>query len=321
MKEIILFFIVLIPLLSISQNDIDTSKWEIKIYNEDTIYIKKPSLGDIARDNGDLSKAIKEFKLIYNEDNTDLVNIYNLACAYALRKQSDSAFFYLNIASISDSSVRALNDPDFYFLTEDPRWLDLENSLIQKVESIHGKYENIELSKELWRMKIKDQAFYYHLKIAEKSNDKNSIIIDALWETKNLINKSNVNRIEEIIEQYGWPKKSMVGDNAAGTVFLVIQHAEIDVQKKYLPKMREAADNGEANWSSLALLIDRVNLREGIEQIYGSQLYGNSDGTYYVKDLFDPEYVNQRRKSVGLGPIEAYVARWNVVWEIEQKEK
>ena len=68
-------------------------------------------------------------------------------------------------------------------------------------------------------------------------------------------------------------------------------------------------------------LIDRVNLREGKEQIYGSQLYGNSDGTYYVKDLFDPEYVNQRRKSVGLEPIESYIARWNVVWKTEQKEK
>jgi hypothetical protein len=85
--------------------------------------------------------------------------------------------------------------------------------------------------------------------------------------------------------------------------------------------MKEAADNGEANWSSLALLIDRVNLREGKEQIYGSQIYRNEDGSFYVKDLQEPESVNQRRKEVGLGPIEDYVGRWGIEWTIEQKEK
>ena len=92
-------------------------------------------------------------------------------------------------------------------------------------------------------------------------------------------------------------------------------------QKKYLPLMKEAANNGEASWSSLALLIDRVNLREGKEQIYGSQIYRHKDGSYYVKDLKEPEYVNQRRKEVGLGAIEDYVGRWGIEWTIEQKEQ
>ena len=135
------------------------------------------------------------------------------------------------------------------------------------------------------------------------------------------INEENLDRIIEIIDTKGWPKKSVVKEDAALTVFLVIQHADLETQKKYLPIMKEAANNGEADWSSLALLIDRVNLGEGKEQIYGSQIYRNEDGSFYVKDLEEPEYVNQRRKEVGLGPIEDYLSRYGIEWTVEQKEK
>ena len=134
-------------------------------------------------------------------------------------------------------------------------------------------------------MKVKDQAFYYHLDVADKTVGRESPIISALWELKKKINDQNLDRIIEIIDNQGWPKKSVVKGSAASTVFLIIQHSDIETQKKYLPLMKEAADNGEANWSSLALLIDRVNLSEGKEQIYGSQIYRNEDGSFYVKDL------------------------------------
>ena len=62
-------------------------------------------------------------------------------------------------------------------------------------------------------------------------------------------------------------------------------------------------------------------LGEGKEQIYGSQIYENEDGSFYVKDLQEPEYVNQRRREVGLGPIEDYVGHYGIEWIVEQKEK
>ena len=85
--------------------------------------------------------------------------------------------------------------------------------------------------------------------------------------------------------------------------------------------MKEAANHGEASWSYLALLIDRVNLGEGKKQIYGSQINQHEDGSFYVMDLLEPEYVNQRRRKVGLGPIEDYVRKWEIEWNVEQKEK
>ena len=279
------------------------------------------SKADRLREEGNLKLAIEEYAKIYEKDSTNRNNTYNYACALALDRQIDTAFHYLNVATAKDTSVQTLNDPDFYFLVEDERWRELQNKLIERVEIKFGKYEDVDLSKELWTMKVKDQAFYYHLDVADKTVGRESPIISALWELKKKINDQNLDRIIEIIDTQGWPKKSVVKGSAASTVFLIIQHSDIETQKKYLPLMKEAADNGEANWSSLALLIDRDNLREGKEQIYGSQIYRNEDGSFYVKDLQEPESVNQRRKEVGLGPIEDYVGRWGIEWTIEQKEK
>lgn len=271
---------------------------------------------DSLRDIGELENAVELYRIQYQNDPADNFNTYNYACALSLTRNVDSAFHYLDLAIANDTNAQAFNDADFYFLLEDPRWDSLQNVMIERIEKKYGVYENVELTKELWTMKIKDQAFYYHVFKA-----KNEYTKSAIWELKTLLNNQNLERLEEIIETYGWPTISMVKGNAAGTVFLIIQHADLETQKKYLPVMRAAADKGEANWSSLALLIDRIEIREGRKQIYGSQIIRNEDGSFNLDKLIEPEYVNQRRLSVGLGPIEDYVSRWDIEWTIEQKTK
>jgi hypothetical protein len=95
--------------------------------------------------------------------------------------------------------------------------------------------------------------------------------------------------------------------------------------------MREAVKNKKARASSLALLEDRVNLREGRKQIYGSQIGTFKDGKYYVQPLEDPDNVDKRRAEVGLGPLNEYTQHWHFNWdaaaykkqlpEIEKNEK
>jgi hypothetical protein len=90
-------------------------------------------------------------------------------------------------------------------------------------------------------------------------------------------------------------------------VFLVIQHADLATQERYLPIMREAVKNGKALASDLALLEDRVLTRNGKPQIYGSQLQENhTTGKYEFAPIQDAANVNKRRASVGLPPLEDY---------------
>jgi len=83
--------------------------------------------------------------------------------------------------------------------------------------------------------------------------------------------------------------------------------------------MRDAVKKGNANSRSLALLEDRVALRQGKKQIYGSQL-GRDKVTkvYYLRPLEDPDNVDKRRNEVGLGTIQDYISNWGLQWNVEE---
>ena len=86
--------------------------------------------------------------------------------------------------------------------------------------------------------------------------------------------------------------------------------------------MRDAVQNGKAKASSLALLEDRVALRKGKNQIYGSQVvWDMKTNEHYLMPLDDPENVDKRRSQVGLPPLAIYLSTWQMKWDIEQYKK
>jgi hypothetical protein len=105
-------------------------------------------------------------------------------------------------------------------------------------------------------------------------------------------------------------------------MFMVIQHADLPIQEKYLPMIREAAAAGRAQPRHLAMLEDRVALREGRKQRYGTQLKWNeSVKAYRIAPMEDPDHVDERRKAVGLSPLAIYLAQWGLNWDVEEYKK
>ena len=103
---------------------------------------------------------------------------------------------------------------------------------------------------------------------------------------------------------------------------MVLQHSDLKTQEKYLPLMRKAVTNGKAKPKHLALLEDRVALRQGKKQIYGSQISMNSQtNEAFIMPLEDPDNVDTRRGLVGLPPLADYVSVWGIKWDIEQYKK
>jgi len=132
--------------------------------------------------------------------------------------------------------------------------------------------------------------------------------------------KENKAEVIKMIDERGWVGISLVGEKANNTLWLVIQHAGLDIQKKYLPLLKKSVEIGESIGNQLALLEDRILMREGKPQIYGSQITQNmKTGKMEVYKVEEPEYVNKRRKEVGLGPIEDYIGHWGLEWNVEQK--
>jgi hypothetical protein len=160
---------------------------------------------------------------------------------------------------------------------------------------------------ELEAMLKTDQEQRLAMVKLEKEKGPNAPEKTELWKKQNEADAYNIKRLEEIIAVHGWPKRSVFGPNAAGAAFLIVQHADISYQKKYLPLARAAVAANEMAGSSLALLEDRVLLREGGKQVYGSQVRRNSNDEWEPLPIEDEEHVDERRARVGLRPLADYL--------------
>ena len=182
--------------------------------------------------------------------------------------------------------------------------------------------KDAKLTAELEMIHDSDQGIRKQYRSTQKEHGFDNPEVYALGLKMNSIDSLNLIKVIDILDSKGWVGKSVVGSKANEALFLVIQHANIDTQNKYLPLMREAAKNGDASLSSLALLEDRIALREGRYQIYGSQIASHpTTKEYYVLPLADPDNVDERRATMKLGPLKEYVANWEIVWDTELYKK
>jgi hypothetical protein len=86
--------------------------------------------------------------------------------------------------------------------------------------------------------------------------------------------------------------------------------------------IREAVKKGNADPANLALLEDRVALRQGKKQIYGTQLaYDETTGESYVQPLEDPDNVDNRRAAIGLETLQDYLSGVGMKWDPEEYKK
>jgi hypothetical protein len=132
----------------------------------------------------------------------------------------------------------------------------------------------------------------------------------------------NIVKVNNIIAQYGWLGPQKVGMKGSQALFLVIQHADLATQERYLPMIRKAEKDGETLSSNLAIFEDRVAMREGKKQIYGSQGFTDkATGKKYVYPIIDPDHLDERRKAMGMPPMSDYMKMSNSTWDLEAYKK
>ncbi|WP_395053140.1 DUF6624 domain-containing protein [Flavobacterium sp.] len=261
----------------------------------------------------------KAFKIESKNPNT----LYNGACAAALANDKKNAFTWLNLSVDNGwTNLEHLKtDSDLTNLYSDKKWNIVVKKLEKKLEFLEANYDK-PLQKELLEIYKDDQVERLLLNSADKKGVYYGKKIDSLWKIIKFKDSINLIKIIKILDTKGWVGKDKIGQQANSTLFLVIQHSDLAIQQKYLPMMKEAVKKGNADASSLALLEDRIALREGRKQIYGSQIGTNlKTNTQYVLPLEDPDNVNKRREEVGLDSIEEYIKNWNLTWNVEQYKK
>ncbi|GAB3318474.1 hypothetical protein GCM10027299_10010 [Larkinella ripae] len=268
-------------------------------------------------------ESVSLYKKAFKLESETGSDFYNAACSAALTKDSKLALKWLNQAIDQGfTNIRHLKtDRDLTGLHGRTAWTKLVANLQTKVDQLEASYDKplqnrllaIYESDQKDRLKINELGEKYGFESKE---------IKELWKTIEEKDSLNLIQIKNILDEHGWVGEDKVGPQANMTLFLVIQHADLATQQRYLPMMRQAVKDEKAEASALALLEDRVALGEGRRQSYGSQIgQDEKTGKAYVLPLNDPDHVDQRRAEVGLPPLADYVKRWNIAWDVAEYKK
>lgn len=130
------------------------------------------------------------------------------------------------------------------------------------------------------------------------------------------IDSTNLVQVESLIARYGWMGRSFVGDKANSALFLVIQHADLETQLKYVDLLQHSVEAGESKASNLALMQDRILMRQGKNQLYGSQVVYSKTGEQMFYPIEDEKNVNIRRAKMGLQPLEEYAKLFGITYTL-----
>jgi hypothetical protein len=128
------------------------------------------------------------------------------------------------------------------------------------------------------------------------------------------VDADNAKWLSGVVDKDGWPTVTQVGKEAAGTAWLLVQHADADpkFQRKCLDLMTKLP-KGEADTKDVAYLTDRVLLAEGKKQVYGTQFH-SPKGKWEPRPLEDEANVDKKRAEVGLPPLAEYVKQLESVY-------
>ena len=263
---------------------------------------------------GDYAGASKAFAQAFMKgDEIQNSHLYNGACAAAKAGQSDLAFEWLN--------RRLKNDPDWYVedpnrdtdlasLHNDPRWQTYCDTIIARRDRIEANYDK-PLMNRLMDIGQRDQMIRQEWFYAMNAEPRDQALVDSILHEMQKVDKINQIEICDILDTRGFVGSDKVG-KACGVYWLVIQHAPLELQKKYLPTFVEAMKRGDLHPSSIALMDDRIAVFEGRPQKYGTQFHEYADGKKVLYPLLDPDMVEQWRQEMEIEPLVDYLNRMGV---------
>lgn len=252
--------------------------------------------------------AISQFEQAFLLHKPDALNLYKLAAAYSSSNDLDSS-----VKTIDKALDSGWTEADL--LAIDPDFDNLRNNLPDKWREILAKSKNIEqqyehtiglpaLRKQINSMTYADQR----LRVARiRAND--TLEIQKLTEEINASDLKNLIEARKIIQKYGWPKKSEIGKDGQNNLWLIVQHADqdIELQKLALRCMERYLKSSEIDLENYAFLYDRVQCNLNYKQLYGTQVIWTSNGRASgFRPILKESMVNKRRRKLGLLPLEIY---------------
>ncbi len=197
----------------------------------------------------------------------NIEDYYDTALVYQKKGNFDSTFYYLNYAVDNlTNSWLIFNYTDFYPLYDSIRWKDFENKVIKKIKEEYI-CDNKELATELLHIYQADQRWRANLHDYEEFSDEYAEISRKMIET----DSSNLERVEKIIAQYGYPSRKLVGLMAIDIPLLVIHHSNCEKISQYYRLFKKTVKKEPDLQQIFMFYEDRLLLCKGKKQKYGTQ--------------------------------------------------
>lgn len=140
---------------------------------------------------------------------------------------------------------------------------------------------------------------------------------EEVWD--DTIDPKHTARMKEIVEQIGWPTISKVGEKASTDAWILVQHADRDIEfQKYCLSLMKQESVGEVSLHDIAYLEDRVRVNSGQPQLYGTQFRWENNKP--LQNIEDPENVDQRRAEMGLKTLAENIEEMYQKYKIEKPQ-
>lgn len=278
-------------------------EYQSYIWQMDSLYMT----GNFAEASLTFDKALRVAESV----NAKPTGWYNAACCAARAGETEVAFARLfSLLELESNWYQddPFADTDLQSLHTDARWKIYADTLFQRKERIE-QYFDKPLRNHLQQLGQRDQQIRIQYLNAYNTQPQNEQLTDSLLREMQLIDKENETEICQILDECGWIGRKVVGD--ACTVFwVIIQHAPVELQKKYLPLFRQGVSEGDLSASDVAMMEDRICLFEDRPQRYGSQIV-EQDGRRVIYKLEDASKVDEWRQEIGMIPLDVYLKQMN----------
>ena len=261
--------------------------------------IKKPSSQD------DYWRLIFHADSLYEQGRyDDAIRVYTEAFAddrYIFPSKLSSVAYKLRMVDKDEAAYkfdkhRIRMEKDYYQMPDSATVPSYEDEFDKRADIYNY---DLSLKNHLEEMLERDQAYRTQWILSRQLHHEETQRDIALRLRADSIDSLNQVEIRQILKEHGFPKKTEVGTSACEAAWIIIQHAPLDVQKEYLPMLEKAATEGNIQAALVAALHDRIDVREGRPQKYGTQRNGNG-----LCPLLNEKMVNQWRKEVGLPPLD-----------------
>ena len=113
----------------------------------------------------------------------------------------------------------------------------------------------------------KDQQVRMNIIRCQQSQHIDSLIYYVERMTE--IDAENQQNVARLLDSNGIPEG--LSKKAYDAIFLVVDHADLDFQKRYYKLLRDATKDGRYSLSQINTLYDRMMMHSGRRQLYGTQ--------------------------------------------------